>query len=73
MTEWKPIQRNSFLEVLKRKKQDLQRQQKLMMETDLERSETLLYRIELLNLLITEFQGLYHINSIRNLKHRARF
>lgn len=70
---WQPSKRNRFVDVLKAKKQDLKRQQKLTVETDLKRSETLLYRIELLNILITEFQGLHNTNSIHNLNHRARF
>jgi hypothetical protein len=70
---WQRLRKNRFVETLKKKKRELHRLYEESREDDLKTAETLLYRIELLNILIAEFQGFYHINSIRNLKHRAKF
>lgn len=69
---WQPIKRNRFLDELKKEKQSLQRKEKKVFE-DVEYSQTLNYRIELINLLIVSFQGIRNKNSVKNLKHKPRF
>jgi hypothetical protein len=69
---WQPIKRNRFLDELKKEKQSLQRKEKKVFE-DIEYSQTLNYRIELINLLIVSFQGIKNKNSLKNLNHKPRF
>jgi hypothetical protein len=59
------------IEILKKERAKLHRT--LKHEYDMKRIETIWYRMELINLLIVSYQGLRHPNSVKNLKHRARF
>lgn len=61
------------LQSLKRKKQWLQYQEKVFFETDSKRRETITRKIELINIVIAEFQPQMNPNSLNNLKHRRKF
>lgn len=58
---------------LKKKKQAMQRQVSLIRETDIEFSQTLIYRIELINILLAEFSEFKHPKSLANLLKRNGF
>jgi len=62
-----------FLKTLKQKRQSLIRKQKIVIEDDIKLSESLTRKIELCNIMITEFGGLHNSNSMKNLKHRFKF
>ena len=64
---------SDFLHQLKRKKIAMQRKQKLVQETDIEMSQTLTRRIELINILLAEFGHFHHPKSLANLLHRPKF
>lgn len=55
-----------FLKALRKKKASLQRKQRLMCE-DLKMWETLTRKIELINIMLSEFGRTQHTNSLRNL------
>lgn len=63
--------RSLFLDSIKKEKQRLSRMTKKV--DDLDYIQTLTYRIELINLLIVSLQGFKSRNSLKNLKHRAKF
>lgn len=60
-----------FLKALRKKKTSLQRKQKLMCE-DLKMWETLTRKIELINIIISEFGRTQHTNSLRNLLKKTK-
>jgi hypothetical protein len=62
-----------FLHHLRRKKVSMQRVQNKVQETDRELSETLIRRIELINILLAEFGVFKHVKSLANLLHKPKF
>ena len=62
-----------FLYHLRRKKVAMQRVQNKVQETDRELSETLIRRIELINILLAEFGVFKHVKSLANLLHKPKF
>jgi hypothetical protein len=62
-----------FLTAIKKKRQALRKMQKQVQETDQKRSETLIRKIELCNIMIAEFQPQTNTRSLKNLNLRAKF
>ena len=64
---------SEFLYQIKRKRASLQRKLRIVQETDLNLSETLTRKIELINIVIAEFGDFKHPKSLANLLHRNKF
>ena len=78
-SHWLPFESEStktnfkLIQQLKRYKNYFQRRQNMAKETDFEYSDTLTYRIELINILLAEFGQFQHPKSLKNLLHRPKF
>jgi hypothetical protein len=62
-----------FLKALRKRKAALERRRKKVFESDIKLSETLTRKIEMINIMLSEFGRQNHPNSIKNLLHRSKF
>jgi len=64
---------SEFLYQIKRKRASLQRKLRIVQETDMNLSQSITRKIELINIVIAEFGDFKHPKSLANLLHRNKF